>query len=122
MTTEDKLVEIKTRRVLDALGEEINEINRGNGWNICTPDDWPGDETGDIYKLSTHLALLHSEVSEALEGARHRDRENFEEEMADVFIRLLDLTHGLGIDITAAIFAKLEKNRHRGHHHGGKAV
>jgi NTP pyrophosphatase (non-canonical NTP hydrolase) len=109
-------------RVFESLGAEINEINHANGWNVLTPDDWPGEATGDIYKLGTALALIHSEVSEALEAARKRDPENFQDEMADIVIRVLDCTHGLGIDISGAITAKLEKNRHRGFRHGGKAV
>lgn len=74
------------------------------------------------YKIPAVLALITSEVSEALEGFRKGDRANFEEEIADVMIRCLDLCAGLGIDIDAQITAKLEKNKLRGHRHGGKLV
>lgn len=100
-----------------ALETEINAINRANGWNVLTPAAWD-----DPHHIPTVLALIHSEVSEALEGFRHNDRDNFAEELADVFIRLLDCTGGLGIDLAPVILAKMAKNRTRGLHHGGKRV
>lgn len=68
------------------------------------------------------VALIHSEVSEALEDFRKGDREHFSEEIADVVIRCLDLCGGMGIDLDAAVAAKLAKNRQRGFRHGGKKV
>ena len=187
-TTDRQLVS----SALFALGEEINSINRANGWNVCTPEDWGDDRDdearladwlieephniahqedcqgnrrplsqswrvfaqgpiekfpkssiqiglgstpaeavadvkpkilalGDMYKLGTVLMLITSEVAEALEACRKRDRENFEEELADILIRVLDCSHGMGIDIADAVTKKLEKNRQRGYRHGGKA-
>lgn len=107
---------VAVRHRLNALAAEINTINRANGWKVVTPEEWDDD-----YKLGTILALIHSEVSEALEAIRHRDRDNFEEELADVLIRVLDVAGGLGIDIDAVVRAKLERNKGRGHRHGGKA-
>lgn len=107
---------------LNALGREIIEINRANGWNVCTPNDWRGDGIQSVYKLGAVLALIHSEVSEALEALRKNDRANFEEELADTLIRVLDCATGLGIDMDANVRAKLAKNRTRGFRHGGKAV
>lgn len=46
--------------------------------------------------------LVVSELGEAIEAHRHGDREGFEEEIADTFIRLADLCGGLGIDIERA--------------------
>lgn len=103
--------------VLSDLGREINEINRANGWAVVKPEEW-----SDPYKIPGILALVHSEVSEALEAFRKDDMANFGEEMADVLIRVLDCSHGLGIDLGAEVLAKIEKNRHRGHRHGGKKV
>lgn len=109
---------------LNALGQEIIEINRANGWNVTVPTDWPTheDQEGEVYKLGTVLCLIHSEVSEALEALRHRDRMNFEEELADTLIRVLDCAAGLGIDMDKAVADKLDRNRQRGFRHGGKAV
>lgn len=76
----------------------------------------------ETLKLCTHMALVHSEVSEATEAIRHRDRANFDEELADVVIRVASIAHGLGTDLDAAIRAKMEINKTRGRHHGGKSV
>ena len=103
---------------IEAVGAKIVEINRANGWNVTTPNDWEGRQ----YKIPAVLALIHSEVSEALEAYRKDDRANFQEELADVFIRLLDLSHGMGIDLGTEVLAKLAKNRTRGFRHGGKKV
>lgn len=102
---------------MNDLAKEINEINRKNGWNVLTPKDW-----GEDYKVPTVLALITSEVSEALEGFRNNDKENFKEELADIIIRVLDCSGGLNIDIEKEIENKLEKNRERSHKHGGKRV
>lgn len=101
--------------MLNELAQTIIAINRANGWNVVTPDDWNQE-----YKIPAVIALIQSEPSEALEAFRHNDRENFEEELADTIIRVLDLCAGLGIDIDSAVIAKLEKNGQRGFKHGGK--
>ncbi len=101
------------------IGREAHEINARNGWEVFTETDF---NPPNVPKLCTHMALVHSEVSEATEAIRHRDRENFDEELADVVIRVASIAHGLGTDLDAAIAAKLSKNRTRGLHHGGKAV
>jgi NTP pyrophosphatase (non-canonical NTP hydrolase) len=69
----------------------------------------------------TLLALIHSEVSEALEADRKGDAENFVEELADVCIRVFDLCGSREIDLEAAIIKKMEYNKTRTHKHGGKA-
>lgn len=105
------------------IGERIVQINEGNGWDTLKPSDWPvKGEIPDPNKIPAKLALIHSEVSEALEAYRKGDKENFAEECADVFIRLLDMTHGLGLDLPRAITDKLVKNIGRGYRHGGKVV
>lgn len=118
---------------LEQIGREAHDINFGNGWDVFTVRDFPEEQApatnpeaindkAKVRFLSTHMALVHSEVSEALEAIRHRDRENFDEELADVVIRVASIAYGLGTDLEAAIIAKLAKNRTRGLHHGGKAV
>lgn len=64
------------------------------------------------------LMLVVTEVAEAMEGHRHKDHDNFREELADTFIRLFDLCGGMGIDIQAEIVKKAEKNKSRPHMHG----
>lgn len=68
------------------------------------------------------LNLIHSEVSEATEGWRSNDKENFGEELADNLIRTLDLGYSLGYDLQQLVRAKLEKNRKRAFKHGGKQL
>lgn len=104
-------------RVLSDLGAAIVEVNRNNGWDVATQSSW--DEK---YKIPSVLALIHSEISEALEAYRNHDKDLFVEELADVAIRLFDLSHGLGVSLAPAILDKLNKNRGRGFRHGGKKV
>lgn len=108
----------KLECVFQSLGAEIVEINTANGWNVTRRSDWH-DNT---YKVPAVLALIHSEVSEALEAYRKDDAANFLEELADIVIRVLDCSHGLEMDLAAAIQAKVEKNRHRAYKHGGKRL
>lgn len=105
------------RAPLNELGQEIVKINTANGWSVTTPESW-----GEQYKIPAVLALVTSEVSEALEAFRHNDLGNFAEECADTIIRVLDLAAGLGLDMDRAVREKLEKNKTRGHRHGGKRV
>lgn len=64
------------------------------------------------------LMLIVTELAEAMEGYRKQDTENFKEELADAFIRLLDLCGGLKIDIEDEIVRKSMKNKNRPYKHG----
>ena len=62
------------------------------------------------------LALVHSEVSEALEAYRHHNMEGedgFYEELGDVVIRVVHLCGIFDIDIEKYIVAKMERNQTR---------
>lgn len=118
---------------INEIGRIAHDINTGNGWETFKPSDWPADQNqvtnpeavndkAKVRFVCTHMALVHSEVSEATEAIRHRDRANFDEELADIVIRVASIAHGLGTDLDAAIRAKMEVNKTRGLHHGGKAV
>jgi NTP pyrophosphatase (non-canonical NTP hydrolase) len=75
------------------------------------------------------LALIHSELSEGLEGLRHGNPPDnkipeysaMEAEYADVIIRIMDHAERRGWDIAGAIVAKAEMNKTRSHRHGSKA-
>lgn len=81
-------------------------------------------ETGKpIGNFGEKIALIHSEVSEMLEGARKDTmddhlptRKTEEVEAADTLIRLLDYCAWRGLDLGGAYFEKLEYNRHRQDH------
>jgi NTP pyrophosphatase (non-canonical NTP hydrolase) len=64
------------------------------------------------------IALIHSELSEALEADRVGNEENRKEELADVFIRLADLCGSLDIDLEQEVEKKMEKNKNRPRLHG----
>ena len=64
------------------------------------------------------LMLIVTELAEAMESYRLQEDENFREELADTFIRLLDLCGGLKIDIEGEIQQKCLKNKQRPYKHG----
>lgn len=72
------------------------------------------------------IALIHSELSEALEFMRHKNPPSdhvpeisgVEEELADAVIRLMDMAGGRGWDVAKAIELKMEFNKTRSRKHG----
>ena len=73
--------------------------------------------------VAEKLALIHSEVSEAMEGARKNlmddklpHRKMIEVELADALIRILDLAGALQLDLAGAIQEKLAYNAVREDH------
>jgi hypothetical protein len=104
------------RSVINNLGRRIHENAVIHGW-------WNGKKNfGEI------VALVHSELSEALEYARNGNPAssripNFsgiEEEFADAVIRILDYCAATDFDLGGAIAAKMEFNKSRPYKHGGK--
>jgi len=70
--------------------------------------------------IPTKLMLCVTELAEACEADRHGDKENFNEEIADTFIRLFDLCGQLNIDIEKEINGKMIINKSRPRLHGKK--
>jgi len=61
------------------------------------------------------LALVASEVGEAINECRNeKPTEHFGEELADIVLRVLDISHWQGIDIEKKIIEKMAKNESRG--------
>lgn len=73
---------------------------------------------GYLNAIGNRLMLIVGEVSEAHEGLRKNDLDNFREEIADIAIRLADLCGGLDIDLEAEILKKMEYNKARPWKHG----
>ncbi len=69
-------------------------------------------------EFGTLIALIHSELSEALEAHRKSEVEMVAEELADVAIRLFDLCGASDINLEAEIERKMEINRTRPRLHG----
>ena len=116
------------------IQSKIYENNKAKGWY-----DEPRSN-GEI------IALIHSELSEALEADRKNDegeyippdcrriesdkefkmyfesevKDSYWDEMADAMIRILDHAQHNGIDLAGHIQAKVRYNELRPHKHGGK--
>ena len=69
------------------------------------------------------LCLIHSEISEAMEGARKglmdthlKHKSMMEVELADAIIRIFDLAESRGFKLGETIYEKLEYNKSRVDH------
>lgn len=119
-------MEVKIKKSIGELAKEIHQNNVNAGW-------WTDLETGESLasiqgekpkrNVPEMLCLIHSEVSEAMEGFRKNlmddklpHRSMLEVELADAVIRILDMSEGLGLDIEGAITEKIEFNKVRSDH------
>ena len=113
------------RPVLTSTGREDRRVHRtGRGrslrdWQTIVTEcavshgfDWT---TGEV---DTMLLRIHSEVSEAGEALRDEDWTTFAEELADIFIRLVNCAEVMGVDLEGEVIAKHAKNMQRPRLHG----
>lgn len=108
---------VKSCHFLNDLAKDIHQSNIIKGF-------YEEDKN-----LGEMLALIHSELSEVLEVIRVDEAMTSEkipphpavgEELADVLIRVLDLSAHMGIDISSCVEAKMVYNWTRPHKHGKK--
>ena len=92
----NKLLEVDNKYVADDfniaglnyLSKLINKfITEEKGF--YTPNSIHGKLNPEL--TTVKLALIITEISEAIEAVRKGDEENFKEEIADTFVRLFDL-------------------------------
>ena len=121
--------------MINELSKQIHENNKRKGFYE------------DEKNIGEMLALIHSEVSEALEADRkdkwcadlslswaestnddphfkdHYEetiKGTFQDELADIMIRVMDLAQFKGIDLEAHIQVKMKYNSMRKYKHGKK--
>lgn len=116
----------------NTLQKACHGAAKESGW---WDDADPNTSKANPLHFSNKLCLIHSEVSESMEGDRkklkddklpHRDMR--EVELADAVIRIFDLAGGYGMDLAGAIVEKMQYNASREDHKvenrqqiGGKA-
>lgn len=101
-------------KTLNDLCSDAFETAKQNGWHE------------EKREFGTLIALMHSELSEALEAYR-KDSEDvmwphITEELADVCIRIFNACGEYELDLATAIENKMEKNKARGYKYGGRRI
>ena len=104
--------------ILTSFAQICHQLSVNAGW-------YQNPKTGEMVERNVPemLALIHSEVSEALEGHRKNsmdehlpNRKAIEVELADAIIRIGDLAGCLKLDIGGAIVEKIHYNTRRADH------
>lgn len=103
---------------LNKFSKEIHQGNIDAGW-------WTDLDTGlkKDRNVGELLCLIHSEISEAMEGHRKGlpddklpHRSMFEVEIADTLIRIFDLAGAHNLDLSGAVEEKIAYNKKREDH------
>lgn len=98
------------RPYLNSFQKKYYEENKADGWHEGRQD-------------GTALCLVHSEISEAMEGIRRNlmddhlpNRPMAEVELADAIFRILDFAGHKGYDVAGAMIEKYRYNKNRPDH------
>lgn len=105
------------------MKKNIQSISTTELVNICHNRSVDAGWHNTPREDGTMIALIHSEISEAMEGLRKDlmddhlpHRKMAEVELADAVIRIFDFAGLKSYDIESAIFEKLEYNLNRADH------
>lgn len=105
---------------VDDLTDVCHHAARDAGW---WTDLVTGEDTASKRNVGEMLCLVHSEISEAMEGHRKGLMDDklphhpmIVVELADALIRIFDMAGGMGYDLSTAFAEKLAYNATRADH------
>ncbi|MBV8068290.1 MAG: hypothetical protein JO270_00195 [Acidobacteriaceae bacterium] len=121
--------------ILEEDKVDINQLCYQSHEMACEKGFWDEikEEPGRLTSIGAKMALIHSEVTEALEEYRNGHPldetriedgkpEGFGVELADVIIRVCDIAQRAGVNLGACINLKMRYNKTRPTRHGGKLI
>lgn len=98
---------------IERLSRRLREFARERNWErFHTPKNLSMALAGEVGELIEHFQWLDPEESAALAGDPQA-RAEVADELADVAIYLLRMADVLGIDLVAAVEAKIQRNEER---------
>ncbi len=126
MNTEFSLTPEQIKQARESLAELIDEAYDNSTEHGFTKiyddlmDAVPVELRRDMRRtaLLAKLALITSEVGEAVSALQHGDDLGFAEEVADIVIRVLDLCGYAHINLGCIMPSKMQVNRKRPYLHG----